>query len=449
MSRFKFLPKSKTSQLPKTAGVYAFKNKGELLYIGKAANIKNRVKNHFQQPSFRDNLFLKRVKKIGYIKTDSEIGALLLEAKLVKKHQPKFNVIWRDDKNYFYVGISKEGFPRIFITHQKLKTTNHKLQTEYVGPFVDGRALKQALRTLRKVFPYRSCRNLPKRPCLWYQLARCPAPCLLKTNLGSQLSAFQKKIKKECKINAKNLVRVIRGKKKQVLKDLEKEMKGAAKKEDFEIAAKIRNQIFSLEKVLAHSKIFVSPPPQEILIKWVETEKKLKKILRIHPIKNKISRIEAYDVSNIQGQQATGSMVTFIKGVPDKSFYRKFKIKHANAPMRIDKPNDIAMIKEVLKRRFKHTEWPYPDLILIDGGKAQLNAAINTKCQNSNVKSIKILSLAKKENKLYIEGRRKPALLKKLPREIFNLILQLRDEAHRFARVYHHKLREIDLQFKT
>jgi len=307
MKKFKFLPKSKISHLPKTTGVYVFKKGKVFLYVGKAKNIKARIKNHE----------LSQVKQIGYIKTPTESAALILEAELIKKYKPKNNIAWRDDKNYFYVGITQEEFPRVFITHQP---KNDK--TDYVGPFVDGKSLKKALQELRKQTPFRTCKTLPKKPCLWFYLGRCPAPCLLRSQ-----------------------------------------------------------------------------------------------------------RIEAYDISNIQGQQATGSMVTFIDGKPNKNFYRRFKIKMA------PKPNDTAMIREVLQRRLKHKEWGLPDLILIDGGKAQLNAALATT-------KIPVMAIAKRNNELYMKGLKKPVLLNNLPREIFNLILHLRDEAHRFARNYHLKLRK-------
>ncbi len=444
---FRFVEKTKIPQLPKSSGVYVFKKDREFLYIGKASNLKERVKNHFSQPAYRDGLFLDKVKKIGFIKTDSEIEALILEANLIKKYQPRHNIVWRDDKNYFYVGITKEDFPRIFITHQtKLKTEKEgarrrregggsgvvKLKINYLGPFVDGKSLKAVLKLLRKVFPFRTCKTLPKRPCLWYQLGRCPAPCLLKTKLGQQIPVALSQIKNEGQRNAKNLIEILQGKKKQVLKKLKKEMKEASDLQDYEKAAKIRDQIGALEKVLAHAKIFELEVPQKV--DWPQIQKILQKVLKT---KKGISRIEAYDISNIQGQEATGSLVTFIKGLPDKNFYRKFKIRITG------KPDDIAMIKEVLSRRFGHPEWPYPDLILIDGGRGQLNAALTVLNQHKSVKSasISVLALAKKENKLYIENRKKPILLKSLPREIFNLILQLRDEAHRFAISYHKKLR--------
>jgi len=437
MREFKFLKKEELSKLPKSPGVYAFKKGREFLYIGKASNIKERVKNHFQKMSYRDSLFIDKVQKVGHLKTNSEIEALILEANLIKKYQPKFNVMWKDDKNYFFVGKTLEEFPRIFLTHQPITITQVKSQrlkakSCFIGPFVDGKALKQTLKSLRKVFPYRSCRQLPKKPCLWYQLGRCPAPCLLESKLGKQIPRFRSPLKKECEENSKNIIKILRGKKKEVLQNLKREMKKAAKLQNFERAAKIRDQILALEKTLLHAKILQYSLPQQSSLSqiWKETEEKLKKILKT---KRKIERIEGYDVSNIQGKEATGSMVTFIKGKPAKNFYRKFKIKVAG------KPDDVAMIKECLLRRLKHEEWEYPDLILIDGGKAQLNAA--RQCLIEDVKDVKIVALAKKKNKLYIGEQKKPLLLKNLPRGIFDLILQIRDEAHRFAISYHRKLR--------
>jgi len=460
MKKFKFIKRDGIFRLPKTPGVYAFKKDARLLYIGKATNIGERVKNHFHPVKYREAVILpkaklfNRVKQIGYIKTNSEIEALILEANLIKKYQPKYNVVWRDDKNFFFVGITREDFPQVFWTHQPKSISNFKFQiSNFIGPFVDGKALKQTLKVLRKVFPYRSCKNLPKtttppppsrlwrapRPCLWYQLSRCPAPCLMEANVAKEIN-FEKKLKKECQNNAKNLMRILQGGKIQVLKNLKKEMREASKIQEFEKAAKIRNQITALEKVLAHAKIFDWLGEEYLLTRswpnyqvWKDVEEKLRKVLKT---KKEISRIEAYDVSNIHGKMATGSMATFINGKPDKNFYRRFKIRIAG------KPNDVAMIKEILSRRFGHQEWELPNLILIDGGKPQLNVAVNSKSQIPNSKKIRVIAIAKKKNELYIESQKKPILLKSLPREIFNLILQLRDEAHRFATSYHKKLRE-------
>jgi len=430
MEKFRYLAKKSISRLPQTTGIYAFYDKGRLLYIGKATDIRERVKTHFQQPNYRDNLFIDKVSKIGYEKTGSEIEALLLEAKLIKKYLPKYNIVWKDDKNYFYVGITKENFPKVFITHQS-KSKGLKSKANFLGPFVDGKSLKETLKALRKAFPYRSCNFLPYKPCLWYQLNRCPAPCLTKSKTAKQIPAVGIKIEREMKRNIKNLVEILQGNKLQVLDGLKKEMKILSKKQRYEEAAVIRNQIMSLEKVLSHSHILESNDlyPKQTL----ETKSQLilEKLLKA---KKLVERIEAYDVSNIQGKEATGSMVTFINGIPTKSLYRKFRIKAEG------KPDDVAMLKEILKRRLKHKEWQMPDLLLIDGGRAQLNAAKKV-VRNR----IPIASIAKKKNELYLENRKIPILLKTLPREVFNLILRLRDEAHRFAISYHRKLRKKSL----
>jgi len=399
------------SNLPETAGVYIFKDKGNFLYIGKAMNIKNRVKNHFQQPTYKDKIFLGRIKKVEVIETDSEIEALILESKLIKKHKPKFNTLWRDDKNYFYAAVTKEG--RVFLTHQPKKIYN----IDYIGPFVDGAAIKKTLKILRKIFPYYTQKNHPKKLCPWCHLSLCPGP---NPNI------------KEHKKNIRNLKYVLKGKKQSVLKSLKKEMENASKRQDFELAAETRNKIQALKKTLENSKIIMLPPVRE------NENEEIKKSLEKITGKKNVSRIEAYDISNIQGQLATGSMVVFINSAPAKSLYRKFKIKISG------KPNDTAMIKEVLRRRVKHKEWPLPDLFLIDGGKPQLSAAVEVLD-----KKYYVLALAKKHNELFIKGEKKPVLLKSLPKETSSLILRLRDEAHRFAITYHKKLREVDLDLRN
>jgi len=448
MEKFKFLKKNNIGKIPQITGVYCFKNK-KILYIGKAVNIQERVKNHFQQPGFREDILLDKTNVVGFIKTDTEIEALVLEAKLIKKYQPKFNVMWRDDKNYFFVVRTNEDFPQVFVTHQIKNKNNH------IGPFVDGKALKQTLKILRKVFPFRSCKHLPKpstraklsagpvphrnkvsgagKPCLWYQLDRCTAPCILGSGAGSQLPSAKTKIKRETKANVRSIFEILKGKKNEVLKNLKKEMKAASRNQDFEKASNLRNKIFSLEKAISHSSmpIFedIELENKEKLGKWIKTQKDLQKLFKT---KKTFSRIEAFDISNIQGQAATGSMISFFEGEADKNSYRKFKIKIQA------KPNDVAMIKEVIGRRLNHKEWPYPDLILVDGGISQFNAAKAV----IKSKNILITSLAKAENKLFIK-KGKMIFLKTLSRKIFNLMLQLRDEAHRFAIAYHKKLRQI------
>jgi excinuclease ABC subunit C len=410
MKKIKFIKNKNFDELPKTSGVYLFYGKNELLYIGKAINIKNRVKNHFQQPSYRDDLFIDLVNKIGCIETNSEIEALILEANLIKKRQPKYNIMWRDGKNYFYVAVAqnKQKIPYVFITHQK------KENAKYVGPFVEGTALKKTLRFLRRVFPYYTSKKHSKIKCTWCHLDLCPGP-------NPNLIEYKKNIKK--------LILILQGKRSAVLNSLRREMKQFSKENKFEEAAKTRDRIYNLQQVMAHTHI-ISQEMQTVknLPNGKNATTLLQKLLDI----KKINRIECYDISNIQGKMATGSMVVFINGHPDKSQYKKFKI---NSP---EEPNDILMLKEILQRRFAHPEWQYPDVILIDGGKAQLNIAIKAK-KNKN---IKIISIAKGRQELFIEGRKNPISLKNLPQEVYNLIKRLDDEAHRFAITYHKKLRK-------
>jgi len=417
MEIFKIISKSEINDLPKTTGVYSFWDKKELIYVGKAVNIVSRVKNHFQQPSYRDDLFIDKVYRVGFLETGSEIEALVLEANLIKKFQPKFNVVWRDDKNYFYVAITKGHRPIVYITHQK----NEK--AEYVGPFVEGTALKKTLKFLRRAFPYYTSKNHPKNKCTYCHLGLCPGP-------NPDLSEYKKNIKK--------LILILKGKRNIVLDSLKREMADFSAKNEFEQAAKIRDRIYNLQQVMSHSGVIeagkkISGNNQEgkNIYDWQEAQKILQGIIGLD---KKISRIECYDISNIQGKFATGSMVVFIDGKPDKNQYRKFRIRL------MDTPNDIAMLKEVLERRFNHKEWKYPEVILIDGGKAQLNIAIKNKNH-----STKVISIAKGRQELFIEGKQNPIPLKDLPREIYNLVLQLDDEAHRFAITYHKKLRKKDL----
>ncbi|MBI2625034.1 MAG: GIY-YIG nuclease family protein [Candidatus Nealsonbacteria bacterium] len=409
---WKIINKNKIDGLPKSPGVYCFKNKrGEFLYIGKAASLRERVKSHFQQLNFKDGLFVPEAEKIGFIETDSEIEALILESKLIKKQQPKYNTVWRDDKKYFYVVISKEAFPRVFLLHRPAQ--------QAIGPFTEGQPIKKTLRFLRRAFPYYTMRIHPRVKCAYCNLGLCPGP---------------NPNKKEYKKDIKKLVSILKnGKGGSLIKSLKKEMEIAARKERFEKAAKIRNQIAALENVFAHARI-LEPAFGAAALPWdyYQTEKKLRKISNL---KKPIARIEGYDISNIQGRQATASMVVFTGGKPDKNSYRKFKMKLQG------KPNDVAMIKETLTRRFKHSEWGFPEIILVDGGKPQLNAVIKTKNKELGTKNIFVLALAKKKNELFIEGKKKPILLENQSGELSNLILHIRDEAHRFARKYHIKIR--------
>ena len=416
MPSFRYIKPDNISKIPNTPGVYAFRDGRNVIYIGKGARLRTRVKNHFSQPSYRDDLFMSQVKKVGYMETGSEIEALIIESQLIKKRTPKYNIVWKDDKNYFFVAITKEDIPRVFITHQPKDK-----KTTYIGPFVEGKPLKRTLRNLRKVFPYRTSKTHTSRPCQYCSLELCP---------GAEPNPTYKK-------DIQNLTAVLRGKRNSVLKSLEKEMKESSKAHEYERAGILRDQIEDLRGVIEHSRI-LSPTHQKTPINWIEINIALKELLKTT---KDIHRVEAYDISNIQGQKATGSMVVFIDGVAAKQEYRKFKIHISGTP------NDFAMMEELISRRLTHKEWKYPEFMIIDGGKGQLSSTLKAMTKEQQ-KQIRVGAIAKRNNELFFPGAKNPILLSSLSSGIFNLVLHIRDEAHRFAITYHRKLRKVDLLSK-
>ncbi|OHB22816.1 MAG: hypothetical protein A3I22_00515 [Parcubacteria group bacterium RIFCSPLOWO2_02_FULL_40_12] len=406
--------KEKINKASQSPGIYIFKTKkGEFLYIGKAANLRNRTRQYLRKksyPPFMEHM-INEAEKIEYKTTDSEIEALILESKLIKEKQPKYNIMLRDDKQYFYVVFTKDEFPKIFLTHRAVE----------LGPFTDGTALKTTLRLLRHIFPYCTCKQLHNNFCLNHHIGKCLGYCCLKNPLPIQkkeaLFAYRK--------NIKAIKKILNGKKNSVIKSLEKEMGRLGEKREFEKAISLRDKIKKIKQVFENAKIIQDSIYQSSLNNTGSLEK-LKNIFELPKIPH---RIEGYDISNIQGRNAAGSMIVFTEGKPDKNEYRKFKI------MAKKTPDDTAMLKEVLTRRFNHPEWSYPDLIFIDGGIAQLNAAVRI-----IEGELPIISLAKGKQEIFSSTLKKSMPLKNLPNEIKNLILNIDTEAHRFAIGYYRKL---------
>lgn len=354
---------------------------------------------------------------VEWLETESEIDALIMEAEFIKKFVPKFNIVMRDDKNFFYVGLMDKEFPKIFLTHQRNAEGAH-----YIGPFTSGASLKETLRFLRRVFPYCTCPKSHKRSCLSAQIGKCPGVCC---SIGVQPPIEHERYAE----NIKNILAILSGKKKTVLRTLKRELRDAARLQEYERAANARDRIENLENIFSHKieQGFLKRRPP----RWEKTKKNLQSLLGVD-----IVRAEGYDISNISGTDATGSMVVFINGRPEKSAYRKFKIKT------VPGPHDLNMHKEVLARRINHREWGIPDLILIDGGGAQLAAAISV-LRATRFPVRRIAALAKREEELYIEGLNHPVRLRNLPEETAFFFQRLRDESHRFAKSYHHKRREM------
>ncbi len=388
--------------LPSTPGVYLMKDKiGKVIYVGKAASLKSRVSSYFTGAhDAKTETLVANIAKIDYIKTDSVIEALILESQLIKKYDPQYNIEGKDDKSFINIYITKEDFSRIFSGREAdLKN----IETAYTfGPYTSAKQARTALEIIRKIFPYRSCAVMPKKRCLYGQIGRCSMPC---EGLISK-TAYKKIVQ--------NIAHFLRGNKKMLVKKLEKEMENQAKNENFEEAARLRNILFSLRHI------------QDVAL--IGKEEKDKAVSAA--AKAGADRIEGYDISNISGADSVGSMVVFTGGRPDKAEYKKFKIRMAKGI------NDIAMLEEVLTRRFKHKEWKTPDIILIDGGLGQLNAAKKVlKAYNLN---IPIVAMAKGPTRKKADLRYFGAV----PEVDLDILKQARDEAHRFAISFHRKLRE-------
>jgi excinuclease ABC subunit C len=380
--------------LPKSPGVYIFKNKkGDIIYIGKAGRLPKRVRSYFLDSADpRAKRMVADIEKIDYKTTETVIEALILEAKLIKKHEPYYNIKQKDDKSFLYVVITDEKYPRVILKRGR----ENKEGRSVFGPFVSSSAIRQALRIIRKIFPYNTHTEKQlkkmKRPCFYNQIGLCPGACTGDLEREEYIE------------DIKNIELFFKGKKKEVLKDIKKRMKEASESENFEKAQKLKRQIKAINHI--YDTALITAPVLE--------EEKI--------------RIEGYDISNIGGKLATGSMVVFIGNKPKKSEYKKFKIKS------IKETNDTGMMREVLERRFNHS-WSLPDLILVDGGQGQVNTA--QEVLEENGLDIDVVGLAKgeKRNKNEIIGDTE---VKK------KTLIKVRDEAHRFAIKYHKKLREKD-----
>lgn len=433
--------------IPLRSGVYIFRDKnGKPLYVGKAVNLKQRVSSYFQKGIKlldRTKLMVGQIAEIETIKTETELEALLLEADLIKRLKPKYNVAWKDDKHYKYIKIflkpASGGWPYV--------TTSRKTDDKtaiYFGPFPEGRTVNEVLRSLRRVFPWCKYKNATevkrghdeKRGCFYYQIALCPGVCASLISLEEYQAIID------------NLIRVLLGKSKVVVKGWEKKMRQAVKNQNFEVAAKYRDLIQKLHYVtqafhdsseyLENPNLLEDQRRQEIE-SLVGTLQPYFSNLQ-SPISN--LRIEAYDISNLQGQFAVGAKVAFTGSEPQKSDYRRYKIRLNKNQL----PNDVAAIKEILFRRFKDFSGFKPNLILIDGGKTQVSAALEI-LQRLNLK-IPVIGLAKKLEEIVIpvgfDSNHKPSYkILHLPKSspALKFLQRMRDEVHRFAISYHRKLR--------
>ncbi|MCX6702262.1 MAG: GIY-YIG nuclease family protein [Candidatus Wolfebacteria bacterium] len=403
--------------LPETPGVYLMKNaEGVILYVGKAGNLCRRVSSYFTRPpasnasrsdagrhDVRIEKLVSEIRKIDFEKTETAIEALILESKLIKKYRPAFNVRDKDDKSFLYVVITKDKFPRVLLSRGKGLPAGRQ---GIYGPFTSASSIREALRIIRKIFPFSvhspesllmSASRRIKKECFDCELGLCPGTCV---GAVSRIKYLK---------NIKNIKLFFEGGKKKIIKSLKQEMASASKKLEFEKAVKLRGQIFALNHIRDIALISDS------------------EIHHSSSIIHNSYRIEGYDISNISGTSATGSMVVFINGKSDRDEYRKFKIRT------ITQNNDTGMLKEVLERRLKN-DWPLPDLILVDGGKGQVNA-VKSVLSEAGL-DIPVIGIAKGSK------RKKNEFIGAVPKGVDEKVLiKVRDEAHRFAISYHKKLR--------
>ena len=529
----------KVSHLPTTPGVYLWRDKYQrIIYVGKAINLRNRVRSYVQQDvnrSVKVTAMMRRAWDVETIQTKTEMEALILEATLIKEHHPKYNIMLRDDKTYPYVKVTvQEDFPRLFMT-RRLERDGAK----YFGPFTDVTAVHHVLRILRSYYPLRTCKSIKvERPCLQYHMHYCEGPCMNYVTVES----YRKYID--------DIVALFEGKQVQVIQEITSKMEQASEDLEFELAAKYRDDLLSIQKVqekqrmvtqrgdmdvlgmaidgpmaciqlffirsgrlLGRENYFVqhegdSPDlvmtefikqyyggstfiPKELLLPMDSVDRELfsewfssmkgqqvdvsvpqrgykkdlikmaeenaqnflverrrqwqytidksggavKKLAEVLDLPRLPERMECYDISHMQGAETVASMVVFEGGKPAKREYRRFKLKTVQG-----KPDDFASMAEIMERRYgNEKDWPMPDLIIIDGGKGQLNAALPV-IRAMGVTDVPVISLAKRIEEVFVEGESESIILEHHTPEL-QLLQQIRDEAHRFAITYHRRLR--------
>jgi excinuclease ABC subunit C len=420
----------KVRQFPTTPGVYLMKDaQGRVIYVGKAKNLRARAGSYFQKGSEADRRvagWIGEVVDVDYLAADSEVDALLMEARLIKDIQPKHNQDLKDDKSFPYLQITtNEDFPRVNFTREP-----HDRGVKLYGPFPRAKSLRGAIQVLQKIFKFRTCsldieEGDPRwrwfRPCLLHSIQQCTAPCNLRVD------------RETYRTDIRRLRLFLDGKKDAVIAEMEAEMKEASKALLFEKAARLRDEVKALKTLNLRGDLAKHAQPE---VFYVDPRKGLKGLQKVLKLPEAPRRIDGVDIAHLGGTETVGSLVTFIDGLPFKPGYRRYKIRSVAG---ID---DFASIREVVSRRIqglRERDEPFPDIFLIDGGKGQLNAALEA-FKVLGVEPPTLLSLAKREEEVYVPGRPDPIVLSRRSFAL-RLLQYVRDEAHRFAQHYHHMLR--------
>ena len=421
---------AKVREFPRTPGIYLMKDAaGRVIYIGKAKNLRSRAGSYFlkaAQAEKRTATWVPEIADIDYVECESDVDALLMESRLIKDIQPKYNKELKDDKTFPYLMISThEDFPRVEMTR-----TPPDRGVRLFGPFASAGALRGALQVLQRIFKFRTCsldieagdeRWRWFRPCLLASIKQCTAPCNMRIS------------KEEYRRDIDRLIRFLEGGKVRLLADMREEMREASKGLKFEQAARLRDEIRLLEKLDRRGEIDTHAQPEVFYIDPKKGLSGLKKILKLAEAPR---TIEGVDIAHLGGGQTVASVVQFLDGLPFKPGYRRYKI------FGVQGVDDYRAIHEVIARRYKRLvdeDQVFPDILLIDGGKGQLNAALAA-FRDQEITPPTIISLAKQEEEIFRPGESDPL---RLSRHSFalRLLQYVRDEAHRFAQHYHHILR--------
>ena len=356
----------------------------------------------------------------------SELQALLLEAQLIKTYTPKYNIRLKDDRSPLYIVITAEPFPRVLTVRKRLLRNSKFPVKNYYGPFPSGFKAKEVLKTLRKIFPF--CNSTPRQkaahhPCFYSHIGLCSGACTGRVS------------RREYATLIRRLTAFLSGKEILVIKSLKRTMRQRSQNQDYEAAAQIRDR---LEFIAQLKTKRLGAIEKDEITQNLLPQSQVHSLQTLLKLKQAPQRIEAFDISNIQGKHGTGSMVVFVGGEPETNQYRHFKIRNLTTP------NDVAMMNEVIKRRARHQEWGIPHLIIVDGGKAQVNAAKQAlkSISKSPWPKIPVIGIAKKEE-LVIVGNQRLRLARSSPG--LKLIQKARDEAHRFARALYHKIHQKNL----
>lgn len=430
----------KLKDLPREPGVYFHKDaRGEIIYIGKAAVLRNRVRQYFQKSRVRDpktDALVADIVDTDWTVVETELDALFLEAELIRRYMPRYNILLRDDKSMTYVRVDYDSsHPTVTLTRRPLDDG-----AQYLGPYYSALSVKRALKYLRRAFPFSThTSNAPKRACLQYHLGLCP---------GIEGGHGDLKLYRQ---NLKKLMQYLKGERVRLVQAMEKDMQAAAKKQDFEAAAQFRNQLQALrglnKQIVFGDREFLD----------ISKDRGLTELSGILGLENIPRRIEGFDISHMQGTDNVASMVVFSSGMPEKAAYRKFKL-------RIPGNDDFAHMHEALTRRLSEKnrkDWGLPDMILIDGGKGQLQAAIRAR-DEAGLK-VPMIGLAKREEEIVVQHDGSNVELKRLALQQANalinesdnfalillpknahavkLLQRIRDESHRFAVSYHSVLK--------